>query len=67
MSYTTHRMRGIAKMRPIAVNDTAWLEVSDAHGNCTDLFMPLTLATAIADVFRAHQHNTAMPLVEAAE
>lgn len=62
MSYTTHRMRSIAKMRPIAVNDTAWLEVSDTHGNCTDLFMPLTLATALAEVFTAHQAGEAAAL-----
>ncbi|WP_375553362.1 hypothetical protein [Roseovarius mucosus] len=60
--HTYHRMRGIAKMRAVQVNDIAFLAIEDAHGNGVDLFMPTTLATALAEVFTAHQAGEAAAL-----
>jgi len=55
---------GVSKMQAMQVNDHAWLSVKTKEGDTVQIAMPLPLATAIAEVFTAHQ---AAPALEAAQ
>lgn len=61
MSYNSFS-GGVTSMNAMSVNDHEWLSITTRLGDTIQLSMPLSLATALAEVFTAHQAGEAAAL-----